>query len=97
MADTAEPTKQHVPRGNLARRVAITAVLSAIFSLALWLMALSAMTSFLAGTGAGVVIVAAGRASDALETALETIGGFVLGLLAAIGAILGALFGSLME
>lgn len=67
------------------------------FSLALWVMALSAMTSFLARTGTGVVILMAGSTSGAFETILETIGAFVLGLLAAIGAILGALSGSLLE
>ncbi|NJO22023.1 MAG: hypothetical protein HC868_02570 [Sphingomonadales bacterium] len=97
MADAAERTPQHTPRGNLARRIAIAVVLSVIFSLALWLMALSAVTSLLAGTGAGVVILAAGNTWDVLETILEAVGRFVLGLLAAIGAILGALLGSLVE
>ncbi len=93
MSGTAEPMPPPAPRSNLARRIAIILVLSVIFSLALWLMALSAMTSLLAGTGAGVIILAA----DMFEAILETIGGFVLGLLAAIGAILGALFASLVE
>ena len=97
VSDIAKPTKQSAPRSNLARRMAITVVLSAIFSLALWLMALSAMTSLLAGTGAGVIILAASSTSDVLNAILETIGGFVLGLLAAIGAVLGALFGWLVE
>jgi|SRR5688572_14520483 hypothetical protein len=97
VSDTAKPTKQSAPRSNLARRMAITVILSAIFSLALWLMALSAMTSLLAETGAGVIILAAGSTSDVLNAILETIGGFVLGLLAAIGAVLGALFGWLVE
>lgn len=96
VSDTAKPTKQSAPRSNLARRLATTVVLSAVFSLALWLMALSAMTSLLAGTGA-VIILAASSTSDVLNAILETIGGFVLGLLAAIGAILGAMFGWLVE
>jgi hypothetical protein len=97
VSDTAKPTKQSAPRSNLARRLAITVVLSAVFSLALWLMALSAMTSLIAGTGADVIILAASSTSDVLNAILETIGGFVLGLLAAIGAILGAMFGWLVE
>jgi hypothetical protein len=97
VSDTAKPTKQSAPRSNLARRLAITVVLSAVFSLALWLMALSVMTSLLAGTGAGVIILAASSTSDVLNAILETIGGFVLGLLAAIGAILGAMLGWLVE
>ena len=97
VSDTAKPTKQSAPRSNLARRLAITVVLSAAFSLALWLITLSAMTSLLAGTGAGVIILAASSTSDVLNAILETIGGFVLGLLAAIGAILGAMFGWLVE
>ena len=97
VSDTEKPTKQSAPRSNLARLMAITVVLSVIFSLALWLMALTAMTSLLAGTGAGAIILAASGTSDVLEAILETIGGFLLGLLAAIGAILGALFGSLTE
>jgi hypothetical protein len=96
-ADATEPTPQHTSRGNLARRIAIAVVLSAIFSLALWLMALSAVTSLLAGAGAGVVILAAGNTWDVLESILEAVGGFVLRLLAAIGAVLSALLGSLME
>jgi hypothetical protein len=77
--------------------MATAMILGTIFSLALWFMALNAMTSLLAGAGAGAVILAASSAWDALETTLEAIGGFVLGLLAAVGAILGALFGSLLE
>jgi hypothetical protein len=97
MTDATEPTKHPASRCSHTRRIAITVVLSAIFSLALWFMALSATTSLLAGTGAGVVILMATSISRAFETILETIGAFVLGLLVAIGDILGAVFGSLLE
>jgi hypothetical protein len=95
VSDTAKLAKQSAPHSNLARLMATTVALSVIFSLALWLVTLTARTSLLARTDAGAIILAASRTSDVLEAILETIGGFLLGLLAAIGAILGALFGSL--
>ena len=94
MTDTPERAR---PQSSLGRRIATVMVLSMIFSLALWYMALSAMTSLLSGAGAGALILVASSTSDALETILEAIGGFVLGLLAAIGALLSAVFGAALE
>lgn len=94
MTDTPERARS---KSGLGRRIATVMVLSMIFSLALWCMTLSAMTSLLSGAGAGALILAASRTSDALETILEAIGGFVLGLLAAIGALLSAVFGAAVE
>lgn len=94
MTDAPEHVRS---RSSLGRRIVTAMILSAVFSLALWVTALNAMTSLLAGAGAGAVILVASSVSDAFETILEAIGGFALGLLAAIGAILGTLFGAAME
>ena len=89
----AEPTAQPRSKSGLVRRIAISAILSGLVFLVLWIMAFSFVTSVLIGTGFGVVIVVASATSELVETALDAIASIVLAVLAAIAAVIGAVFG----
>ena len=77
--------------GVLGRIVAAT-VFAAAFYLVLWITVFDAVTSALAASGLGVVLVAGSAASDAVAAVLDAIGEMLAAVLGAIAAGVGAIF-----
>jgi hypothetical protein len=80
------------PANGLGRRIAATVLLGGLIFVALWLMALSVITSLLISTGCCVVLVAASTVWDVVEAVLNAIAAVVFGVLAAIAAVFAAIF-----
>ena len=88
-----EPRARPAPTSSLARRIAISVILSGLVFFVLWIMAFSLFTSLLIGSGCCVVIVAASSISDLIEMVLDAIASVIFGVLAVIAAVLGAILG----
>ena len=91
--NSPQPAVRPPSNGSPARRIAVAVILSGLVFAVLWIMVFGMVTSLLIGAGCCVVIVAAGSASDLVETLLDAIASAILGVLAVIAAILGAIFG----
>lgn len=92
MSETKPSAKQpRSARGGILGRIVVAAVLAGFFYLALWLTVFDAVTSALAASGIGVVLIAGSAASDAVATIIDAIAEMLAAVLAAIGAVLASI------
>jgi hypothetical protein len=83
---------QPTSTSRLVRRIAVSAMLSVLVFLVLWLTALSFVTSLLIGSSLCVVVLVASATLDVVEAVLDAIAAVVVGVLAAIAAVVAAIF-----
>lgn len=77
---------------GLVGRILVSLLLAALFYLVLWITVFDAVTSALAASGVGVVLLTGAAASDTISAIIEAIAEAVGALFAAIGAALAAVF-----
>ena len=87
-----EPTTRSVSASRVIRRIAVSAIVSGLVFLVLWLMAFNLVTSLLIGSSCCAVIIVASTTSDLVETVLDAIAAVAFGVLAAIAAVVAAIF-----
>jgi hypothetical protein len=78
---------------RVVRRIAVSAIMSVLVFLAMWLMAFSLVTSLLIASSFCAVTVLASSISDLIGIVLDTVAAVVFAVLAAIVAIF-SLFGN---
>ncbi len=93
MNTPAEPTARPRSKSGLVRRIAVSAILSGLVFLALWIMAFSFVTSLLIGAGFGVVIIVASETLELIATVLDVVASVIFAVLAAVAAVVGAILG----
>ena len=77
---------------RVVRRVAVAAIMGVLVFFALWLMAVSFVTSVLIASCFCAVTVGASSVSDLVEAVLDAIAAVIFGILAAIAAVIAAIF-----
>jgi hypothetical protein len=87
-----ESTPRSASTSRVVRRIAVSAIMSVLVFLVLWLTAFSLATSLLIGSGCCAVIVVTSTISDVVEAVLDAIATVVFAVLAAIAAVVGAIF-----
>jgi hypothetical protein len=87
-----ESTTRSASPSRTVRRIAISAILSGLVFLVLWLTAFSLVTSLLIGSSFCAVVIVASAMSDLVEVVLDAIATVVFGVLAAIAALVAAVF-----
>jgi hypothetical protein len=78
---------------RVVRRIAVSAIMSVLVFLAMWLMAFSLVTSLLIASSFCAVTILASSISDLIGIVLDTVAAVVFAVLAAIVAIF-SLFGN---
>lgn len=73
-------------------RVVVATLFAAVFYIVLWITVFDAVTSALAASGVGVLIVAGGAVSDTVAAILEVVGEMIGAVLGAIAVALAAIF-----
>jgi hypothetical protein len=87
-----ESTPRAASTSRAVRRIAVAAVMGVLVFIALWLMAVSFVTSVLIASCCCAVIIVASSVSDVVEAILDAIAAVVFGVLAAIAAVFAAIF-----
>ena len=87
-----ESTNRPTSTSRVVRRIAVSVIMGMLVFFALWLTAVSFVTSVLIASSFCAVTVVASSVSDLVEAVLDAIATVVFGILAAIAAVIAAIF-----
>ena len=92
MSDRTPSRREGSAKAGLVGRSLVSLLFAALFYLVLWITVFDAVTSALAASDIGVVLLAGSAVSDTVSVILEAIGEMVGAVLAGIAAALAAVF-----
>lgn len=87
-----ESTSRSAPTSRVIRRIAVSAIMSVLVFLVMWLMAFNLVTSLLIASSFCAVTVLASSISDLIGIVVDTVAAVVFAVLAAIAAVVAAIF-----
>ena len=92
MSDPKPSPNDRSQTADLVGGILVSLLFAALFYLVLWITVFDAVTSALAASGVGVVLLTGAAASDTISAIIEAIAEAVGAVFAAIGAALAAVF-----